>query len=323
MAGIDILSLEPTTISRDLKNKYLLIYSLPKVGKTSFAAEFPRNLMLAFEKGYNAIAGIKVVDVPTWKYFKNEIFKQLRSPAAKEAYDSVTFDTVGIAWGLCEKYICNREGVDDLLEIPWGKGFAMCTREFEETLRELTLLGYGLIFISHSEEKAIKTGSEETIIRPAIPKRAYEIVNRIVDIIGYIGVDYDEEGNATRTLYTRSTPGIVAGSRFKYMKSKIPFGYDELVTALTNAIEEAGRHGAKISDEQHHQYIEGVSQEEEFQEVMEKAKKDWFKAMDKDLADEAVAVIEKHFGRKMKLSEATEDQTELVKLVTLDLESLI
>ena len=57
------------------------------------------------------------------------------------------------------------------------------------------------------KKKPIKTGgAEETIIRPAIPKRAYEVVNRIVDIIGYIGVDYDEEGNATRLLYTRSTP---------------------------------------------------------------------------------------------------------------------
>lgn len=31
MGKIDILSLEPTTISRDLKNKYMLVYSLPKL----------------------------------------------------------------------------------------------------------------------------------------------------------------------------------------------------------------------------------------------------------------------------------------------------
>lgn len=51
MAVVDILSIEPTSISRDLKNKFVLVYALPKVGKTSFAAEFPKNLMLAFEKG--------------------------------------------------------------------------------------------------------------------------------------------------------------------------------------------------------------------------------------------------------------------------------
>ena len=32
MAGLDLLNIQPTTITRDLKNKYILIYSQPKVG---------------------------------------------------------------------------------------------------------------------------------------------------------------------------------------------------------------------------------------------------------------------------------------------------
>ena len=319
--AVDILSIEPTSISRDLKNKFVLIYSLPKVGKTSFAAEFPKNLMLAFEKGYNAISGIKVVDIPDWKTFK-QVLKQLESDKAKEIYDSVTFDTIGIAWSLCEKYICNRENVDDLSEIAWGKGFAMCTREFEESIRKITLLGYGIVFISHSEEKPLMQGSDETIIRPAIPKRAYEVVNRVVDIIGYIGVNYSEDGTSTRTLYTRSTPNLVAGSRFKYMKNKVPFGYNELVDALTDAIEEEGKHGGKISNERHVQYIDNTS-ETPFEEVMIRAKELWKKAIDKNVLDKAVEIIEKHFGKKMKLSEATEKQKEIVELVNSDLEELL
>lgn len=47
MAIIDLLELEPTEVSRDLRDKYILLYSLPKVGKTSFAAEIPNNLILA------------------------------------------------------------------------------------------------------------------------------------------------------------------------------------------------------------------------------------------------------------------------------------
>ena len=50
--AIDILNIEPSVISRDLKGKYVLVYSQPKVGKTSFAASFPKNLLMAFEKGY-------------------------------------------------------------------------------------------------------------------------------------------------------------------------------------------------------------------------------------------------------------------------------
>lgn len=63
---IDILNLEPTTISRDLKGKYICIYGLPKTGKTTLACQFPKNLLLGFEHGWNAIAGAKAVDITKW-----------------------------------------------------------------------------------------------------------------------------------------------------------------------------------------------------------------------------------------------------------------
>ena len=64
--AIDIFNIQPTTISRDLKGKFICIYGLPKVGKTSMACQFPRNLLLAFEKGYNALPGIKPQDITKW-----------------------------------------------------------------------------------------------------------------------------------------------------------------------------------------------------------------------------------------------------------------
>ena len=47
MAVIDILNLERTTITRDLRSKLLCLYAQPKAGKTSFAAQAPNNLLLA------------------------------------------------------------------------------------------------------------------------------------------------------------------------------------------------------------------------------------------------------------------------------------
>ena len=46
--------------------KYICLFGKPKVGKTTFAVQAPRNLLVAFEKGYNAIAGIKAVDITKW-----------------------------------------------------------------------------------------------------------------------------------------------------------------------------------------------------------------------------------------------------------------
>jgi hypothetical protein len=38
MANIDIFTLEPSKISRDLKGKFLLIYGQPKTGKSTFGS---------------------------------------------------------------------------------------------------------------------------------------------------------------------------------------------------------------------------------------------------------------------------------------------
>lgn len=91
-----------------------------KVGKTTFAAQAPNNLLLAFEKGYNAISGIKAQDINRWADFKM-VLKQLERPEAQEMYDTITIDTVGIMWEMCEQYICAQNGVQKIGDIPWGK----------------------------------------------------------------------------------------------------------------------------------------------------------------------------------------------------------
>ena len=63
MAVVDIFNIEPTKISRDLKGKFVLIYGEAKSGKTSFSSLFPKPLLCAFERGYNALPGVKAVDI--------------------------------------------------------------------------------------------------------------------------------------------------------------------------------------------------------------------------------------------------------------------
>ena len=235
---IDILNIEPTVISRDLKGKYILLYGKPKVGKTTLASRFPKNLLVAFEKGYNAIDGIMAQDVSKWADFKL-VLRQLEKPEAQEKFDTITIDTATIAYEKCEQFICAQNGVQSIADIPWGQGYAKTKQEFENCLRKITMLGYGLVLISHIETRKEKVDDEHEreILAPSMPKRCYEVVNQIVDIIGYIATEWDDEGNSQRWLYTRQTPTIMAGSRFKYLAPKIKLGYDELVNAINDAID--------------------------------------------------------------------------------------
>ena len=321
--AIDIFNIQPTTISRDLKGKFVCIYSLPKVGKTSMACQFPKNLLLAFEKGYNAIAGVKPVDITKWSDFKL-VLRQLEKPEARQLYDTVTLDTIGIAWEMCEQFICAQNGVQKISDISWGGGYSACKKEFESCLRKITQLGYGLVIIAHVDKRIEKRADDDEveILGPAIPKRAYEIVNQLVDIIGYIDITWDEEGNSERWLYTRKTPTVMAGSRFKYLAPKIKFGYKELVTAISEAIDKSEKLDGAVVVDTSEQVIE---EKLDYKAIREEASMLWQTLVGKDPENAPIILkkVEMIFGRPMKLSEITEDQVDLFNLAVLDMRDML
>lgn len=322
--AIDILNLQPTTISRDLKGKYVLIYGAPKVGKTSFAAKFKKNLLCAFEMGYNAIDGIYAQPIQKWSDFKL-LLRQLEQPAAREKFDTVTIDTASIAYDLCEQFVCAQNGVQKITEIPWGQGYAQVKIEFESCLRKITMLGYGLILIAHQEiRKETIDGNDIEFYSPALNKRCYEICNRLVDVIGYIAIEWDADGNSERYLYTRQTPRVIAGSRYKYLAPKIKFGYQELVDAIGNAIDQSEKlDGAVVVDET----VKVAEEQLDYAALRAEAQDLWTKLVGGDDGEEMAKRIMKRvemiFGHPMKLSEITEDQVDLLQLVVVDMRDLL
>ena len=287
------------------------------------ACQFPKNLLLAFEKGYNAIGGVKPVDIMKWSDFKL-VLRQLEKPEARKLYDTVTIDTIGIAWDMCEQFVCAQNGVQKIGDIPWGGGYSACKKEFESCLRKITQLGYGLVIIAHVDKRTEKRAddSEVEIIAPSIPKRAYEIVNQLVDIIGYIDIIWDEEGNSERWLYTRKTPTVMAGSRFKYLDPKIKFGYNELVTAISDAIDKAEKLDGAVVVDTIEQTIEEAL---DYKKIRERASALWTDLVERDEDNAAIILkkVEMIFGRPIKLSEITEDQVDLFNLVVLDMEDML
>lgn len=204
-------------------------------------------------------------------------------------------------------------------------GYSACKKEFESALRKITMLGYGIVLIAHSAARVEKTadGSEVEIISPEMPKRASEICNGLVDIIGYIGGEYDADKNFTRYLYTRETPTLFAGSRFKYLAPKIKFGYQELVDAIAEAIDMAEKNdGVKVVDNAE---LTAIGERLDFATVRAEAQDLWQKLTQKnpDNASVILKKIEMTMGHRMKLSEFTEDQCDLMYLVVLDMRDML
>lgn len=320
---IDLLSLEKTVISKDLRSKYILLYGTPKCGKTSFAAEIPDNLIFSFEVGTNALSGIYVQRITKWSDFKLAI-KQLEKPEVHEKFKTITIDTMSIAYSLAEKFICAQNGAQSIGDVPYGKGYGLVKTEVEETLRKISMLGYGIILIAHSARRIEKQSDDSEIefFSPALDKRCYEIVNQLVDVIAYIDVRFEPDGSSSRWLYTRRTPTVMAGSRWKYLDAKIPFGYQELVDAISRAIDRSEKEdGAVVVEERPMDAIE----ERSYDDIRAEAEQLWGKIVGKNPEDSEriMDIVERIFGQRVKLSSITPNQKDLYELAVIEMRELV
>ena len=320
--AIDLLNLQPSVISKDLREKYILLAGQPKIGKTEFCSMAPDALILAFEMGTNARPGAMVQPIEKWSDFKL-VLRQLEKPEVKAKFATICIDTVGIAYDICEKFICAQNGVQKIGEIPYGGGYAALSKEFESSLRKITMLGYGLIMTCHLKESADED-SKVIGYKPDLNNRCLKIVNGLVDIIGVITQTWNENGESERWIQTRATKDVQAGSRFRYLEPKIKFGYKEFVDALARAIEAEEANGATVVDK-----IErDTGEKANFTDLMAEAKELWIKLVgtgddaSEEVANTILKKVEIVMGHKMKLSEFTEDQVDLLALVVAEMREM-
>ena len=208
----------------------------------------------------------------------------------------------------------------------------MVAKELQDTLREITMLGFGLILICHSKEKATNMtdaeGNAITSVEPDLSKNVYAVANSVCDLIAYINIEFDANGKPQRWLYTRQTPTIFAGSRWKYLEPRIPFGYDELVEAIGKSLDkQAQLDGATITD---HTTIQ-ISESRPFNVIMDEARTIWSSylesAQTEDEKDQRLNVMRDIIGRifgtpDFKLSAAVPSQADLVQLFVDEMNEL-
>lgn len=278
--------------------------------------------------------------INSWSEFK-KVSKQLQSAEVKEKFETVIVDTADIAYDLCEKYICANAkradggfGVDAIGDIPFGKGYTLVAKEFDEMLRNIVQMGYGLVLISHAVDKTFtdETGKEFNQIVPTLGSKPRNIVSRMCDIIGYSRGIQNEDGSTSTKLFMRGTPRYVAGSRFKYTPDFIDFTYDELVKAIGDAIDKQMQEDGKeyFTDKRNNLYSD-VTQPLDFDElvdtfnnlvngIVEKATKEEFQEY---WQPRIVQITDKYLGKGQKVNQCSREQTEALDLIVTDLKELI
>ena len=319
--AINLLTIEPNRVSRDLSGYISYLFGAAKVGKTTLCSQFPKSLILAFEAGTNALPGVMVQPITRWSEFK-EVLRELKKPEVKEKFSSIIIDTLDVASGMCDKYICNQLGIDSIGDGGWSNnGWTRYKKELEESFRTITQLGYALVVISHDADKTFKRkdGSEYNQIVPTAQKSANNIVKDMADLYMYA---YLDENTKERKLMLRSLDGTVdCGTRFKYMPAEIPLDYNALVKALNDAIDkEAKEHDNKYVTDERTETPQPVKYN--YEGLMEEFNNLVGPLMQKNsqyYGPRIVSIVEKYLGKGKKISDTTIDQVDFVHLIVTEI----
>lgn len=210
----------------------------------------------------------------------------------------------------------------------------MVSKEFDECLRSIVMMDYGLVLISHSIDKTFKdeNGNEYNKIVPTLDKRANNVVARMADIIGYSRIVKSKNGQNITKLFMRGTPRYEAGSRFKYTPDYIDFSYKDLVNAIGEAIDkQAAEDGEEFFTNERNNLYADTTKDLDFDELsdgcaaiinmlIEKYNKDdvfvnFYKPRIEQITD-------KYLGRGQKLSQCSREQVEALSLILDDLKLL-
>lgn len=318
--AINLLNIQPHKVSRDLSGYITYIYGAPKTGKTTLATQMDGCLLLAFEAGYNALPGVMAQDITTWGEMK-QVFRELKKPEVQAVYKAVIVDTIDVAADRCKKYICQQNGIEDLGDLGYGKGWTKFKEEFNEIFRGLTQLGYAVFFIGHHKETQSTdpaTNEVKTIVRPSLSNSTREVIAGMADIYGYA---HQKHKNEMSVLTLRSPDGsIECGCRFKYIPNEITMNYQNLVTAIQNAIDkEADEHDGKfVTDER---ITAPVVKTYDYDALMAEFSEIVGVVMTKNQsnAPKITSIVERYLGKGRKVSEATPEQAEFVHLIVSEI----
>ncbi|HAP3816344.1 TPA: AAA family ATPase [Enterococcus faecalis] len=180
-------------------------------GKSFLASQFPNPVIFNTDGNAeaNTVPSVQLRNIKdTNGKIKRSVIDQLDKlitalQTEKHTYETVVLDVIDDIVVMIEQYICDKEGVETLGDIPYGKGYAAFTNIFQQLVIELKSLPMNVIYISRNATKL--EGTTEIEI-PSLKEKHQNIVNGNCDLsiqCKKVGKNYIRVAKARRKDYMR------------------------------------------------------------------------------------------------------------------------
>lgn len=218
------ITLPTTKIPAETQDpKYLILFGLPKVGKTTTLATLENNLILDFENGSSYIDALKI-KINSLKEL-NEVCKAIKE--AGKPYKFITIDTITAVEEMAKPMAIKLyqsspmfserySNVTNPAELPNGSGYVFWRSSIEKIIDLIASCAPNLIICGHVKDSAISENAQNSIKTLDLTGKVSRILSAKSDAIGWVHRD----DNSNLCIQFGADGEVLTGARPTHLANK-------------------------------------------------------------------------------------------------------
>jgi len=198
----------------------LILFSAPKVGKTTLVSALESNLIIDLENGSNHVSGL-IVKIKNYMEL-HELCEEIKKQ--NKPYKYITLDTATALEDMClplalklyQKTPMGKSYIGDILSLPNGAGYKYLRDAYDMMLDKVKECADRTILLGHVKDKVVETrGKEVNAKELALTGKLSSITCSKADAIGYL---YRDGNKCVATFETSNE--LTCGARPLHLRNK-------------------------------------------------------------------------------------------------------
>lgn len=238
------MTLDSIVTSSGLQPLRVLVYGVPKVGKTTFGCSSERPVLLPLEDGAVALSVPRLPRPDTLP----EVYEAFDLLLKQDhPYRTLVVDTVDWLEPLVIRQVCDAGNKGSLKEFGYGDGYELMVQEWRRVISRLERFrgkGLGVVAIAHAQIRPFVNPSGPDFDRWELKlhKRAAALWTEWADVLAFadhavtVGKDDKPRGEAPRVLHLGGVSTAITGCRYPVKRKTVRLDWGEFKTEIEQSM---------------------------------------------------------------------------------------